>query len=51
MSRVKEKFLGGEVDGADKALLAILKGEMERVRKELVGEEDWILCVHSKGFF
>lgn len=51
VSRVKEKFLGGEVDGADKALLAILKGEMERVRKELVGEEDWILCVHSKGFF
>lgn len=48
VSKVKEKFLGGEVDGVDKAFLAVFKGEMERVRKELVGEEDWILCVHSQ---
>lgn len=46
VSKVKEKFLGGEADGIDKAFLAVFKGEMERVRKELIGEEDWILCVH-----
>jgi len=43
VSKVKEKLLGGEADGTDKAFLAVFKGEMERVRKELVGEEDWIL--------
>lgn len=48
VSKVKEKLLGGEADGVDKAFLAIFKGEMERVRTELVGEEDWILCVHSQ---
>lgn len=45
VSKVKEKLVGSEADGTDSAFLALFKGELLSVRKELIGDDDWLLYV------
>lgn len=50
VKKVQQTVYGDDATGADLEFYSRFKGEMERVRKEMVRDEDWILCVSTDPY-